>query len=834
MIPITRLNQLLTKPGHIVALELFLKKDKWRATLEELCNQKDEDGLDRCLEVLKKVLLTPFLEIKQDILKVSGVAAFFTWYIKQGLAKENWELRKTAEVLIKSISKVSIPGYIQELFDEKLLAAESLPRESVRSILPTLNDFDENSSPPPIESLPVSGPIDDLSRYFALQLNLLREDLLHDLRGLVQEIRTSTVSKKCFTGITLTRNDLFEVFISNPPAVPASDLKTGTLLLLSTTYQFSDLILATVHSFDVKDRDVKIELIAEEKITVDIFNRPLVMLISPVFFEPLHRVHQQLLTMRKSSHLPFKDILLRLDQSAQTRKVQNILPVITGLLPKQVDAVVAAVSQRMTLIEGPPGTGKSLIGQRTIENFLTNLKKADKKILVICVTNHALDEVLMGLSKTTNSIVRFGTQSKERELDEFNIKNLESGPPNSLVTETLALVRESFQKDLTNNSNGKLSTSIQLRAKYLRVVQEIKSVAMLDSIRSKSVIGMTTAAAARLHILLELYEPHVLVAEEAAEILECHSIAALTRSLKQVVLIGDHHQLRATVQVPQLASKYNFDVSLFERLVTNGLNVVQLNQQSRMRPELAALVRGIFYDDYENNESVSSLPDHVRGVATNLFFLDHNYEERKTMNKSKMNSFEAVFSLQLAEYLLKQGYSASSLVILSFYNGHVDMINAKRSAPRYRHLLKDIRVRTVDNFQGEEADIVILNAVRSNEEMTLGHVAVNNRVCTALTRAKFGLFVIGNATVLCGRSKVWKKMVDRLKDKEAVGKSFPLQCEKHRTLCQIESVKDFDDHVNDAGGCCKEVCDLICVQCGAKCGLECHASMVCNYDGCDC
>lgn len=495
-----------------------MKKDKWRATLEELCNQKDEDGLDRCLEVLKKVLLTPFLEIKQDILKVSGVAAFFTWYIKQGLAKENWELRKTAEVLIKSISKVSIPGYIQELFDEKLLAAESLPRESVRSILPTLNDFDENSSPPPIESLPVSGPIDDLSRYFALQLNLLREDLLHDLRGLVQEIRTSTVSKKCFTGITLTRNDLFEVFISNPPAVPASDLKTGTLLLLSTTYQFSDLILATVVNFDVKDRDVKIELIAEEKITVDIFNRPLLMLISPVFFEPLYRVHQQLLTMRESGHLPFKDIILKLDQSAQTRKVQSILPVITGLLPKQVDAVVAAVSQRMTIIEGPPGTGKSLIGQRTIENFLANLKKADKKILVICVTNHALDEVLMGLAKATESIVRFGTQSKERELDEFNVKNLESGPPNSLVTETLALVRESFQKDLTENSNGELSTSIKLRAKHLRLVQEIKSATVLDSIRSKSVIGMTTASAARLHILLELYEPHVLVAERTMNV----------------------------------------------------------------------------------------------------------------------------------------------------------------------------------------------------------------------------------------------------------------------------------------------------------------------------
>lgn len=813
----------------------------------DLCKQKDSDGLDICLNVLQKVLATPFLEIKQDILMTTaGVSAFFNWYIKQGLAKQNWELRKSAKGLIKSIWKLMITeelrcklddwfsGCIKGFVDEQLLDADTFTtppsRESVQSILPTLNDFQENSSPL-LEGLPLSRPIDDLPSYLDIQLNLLREELLHHLRVLVHEVRDSRGSEKCFTGIALTRNDFFEVFITNPPVVPASDFIHGTLLLLSTTAQFNDLLLATVVEFG--NGEVKLELIAAEGIKVDVFNRPLVMIISPAFFEPLYRVHQQLLTMRRSGQLPFKDILLKLDRSAQTRKVQNILPVITGLLPRQVDAVVAGVSQRMTIVQGPPGTGKSLVGQKITENFLASLEKADKKILVISVTNHALDEVLKGLAKTTNDIVRFGKQSKERELDQFNVNNIESGSAINLVHEAFAQAKETLQSQLTKN-NDDLSSQVNSRAKYLRLVQEIKSVATVANIQSKSVIGMTTASAARLHVLLELYEPSVLVAEEAAEILECHLVAALTRSLKQVILIGDHHQLRATVQVPKLASQYNFDVSLFERLVSNGFSVVKLNQQSRMRPELASLVRGIFYDEYENNERVSGLPDHVRGVATNVFFLDHNNEEGTTMGKSKMNLFEGDFSLRLAEYLLRQGYSASSVVILSFYNGHLDIINAKRSAPRYRHFLRDIRVRTVDNFQGEEADIVILNAVRSNEEMSLGHVAVKNRICTAVTRAKFGLFVIGNATVLSERSGVWKQVVDRLKDQEAVGNLFPLRCEKHGNSCPIGSVKDFDKLVNGSGGWCKELCGSVCVQCGERCGLDCHPSMLCKYDNCHC
>lgn len=91
-----------------------------------------------------------------------------------------------------------------------------------------------------------------------------------------------------------------------------------------------------------------------------------------------------------------------------------------------------------------------------------------------------------------------------------------------------------------------------------------------------------------------------------------------------MVLIGDHEQLRPSVATYKLSTDFHFDISLFERLVKNGMEQVTLLKQRRMRPSISSLVSPI-YPKLEDHEHVKAYPD-IKGVATNLFFLDHTIE----------------------------------------------------------------------------------------------------------------------------------------------------------------------------------------------------------------
>jgi superfamily I DNA and/or RNA helicase len=170
--------------------------------------------------------------------------------------------------------------------------------------------------------------------------------------------------------------------------------------------------------------------------------------------------------------------------------------------------------------------------------------------------------------------------------------------------------------------------------------------------------------------------------QEAAEILEAHTISALSANIEHVILIGDHRQLRPKVNVYDLQcdSKmgYDMDRSLFERLVEDksaGISV--LSTQYRMRPEISELVRRTIYPHLVNAEStLTRLP--VRGMCKCLFFWDHRIPEDRYsasdmsacsagIYKSKSNSHEIKCVLALATYLLKQGYKPEQITVLTGY-----------------------------------------------------------------------------------------------------------------------------------------------------------------------
>lgn len=108
--------------------------------------------------------------------------------------------------------------------------------------------------------------------------------------------------------------------------------------------------------------------------------------------------------------------------------------------------------------------------------------------------------------------------------------------------------------------------------------------------------------------------------------MESHMVAALTKSVQHLILIGDHQQLRPTTSVYKLARDYHMDVSLFERMINNKMHFVTLNTQYRMRPDIANLIRPTIYAELLDSEAVQSYPN-VLGMAKNLFFIDHQEPE---------------------------------------------------------------------------------------------------------------------------------------------------------------------------------------------------------------
>ena len=350
-----------------------------------------------------------------------------------------------------------------------------------------------------------------------------------------------------------------------------------------------------------------------------------------------------------------------------------------------------------------------------------------------------------------------------------------------------------------------------------------------EKIKNYKIVAMTTTGAAKYSTILEQNNFQTIIIEEAAEVLEPHILSLLTKNTRQLILIGDHKQLRPKPYNYELETKYNFNVSLFERLINNGIPYYSLKYQRRMKPIFADFVRIIYgandyldYADVQNKEK-------VKGMEKDMFIITHNQLERENEAlKSKVNEYEAIYLSHLCNYLLLQGYEHNQIVILTFYVGQVLAI--KKSLKNIG--ITDIRVSSVDNYQGEECDIVLLSLVRSNKKGEIGFLRNFNRVCVAFSRAKIGFYILGNIDHIVNSEKniknkskvdskmqdVWQKIKEKAEQLKIIGDKLTLVCENHKNKTIISNYKDF---AQCPEGGCKEVC-LKRLDCGHTCEKSCH------------
>jgi len=255
-------------------------------------------------------------------------------------------------------------------------------------------------------------------------------------------------------------------------------------------------------------------------------------------------------------------------------------------------------------------------------------------------------------------------------------------------------------------------------------------------IKTKRIIGCTTNGAASYFSAIQSASPgigklltldftafscnltlkclsfYAVFVEEAGEILESHILTALGPKTKQLILIGDHKQLRPKCSWPlsvEQGDGFDLNRSLFERLILRGFPHVTLEQQHRMRPEFSSMIRRLTYPNLKDALSTKNRED-LRGFTDNFVFVNHGHPEvkierskeiRDGNSSSKQNDFEAQMVLKCVRYLAQQGYGSNKLVVLTPYLGQLRLLRdqlAKENDP----ILNDL-----DRFDLIKAGLVI-------------------------------------------------------------------------------------------------------------------------------
>ncbi len=392
------------------------------------------------------------------------------------------------------------------------------------------------------------------------------------------------------------------------------------------------------------------------------------------------------------------------------------------------------------------------------------------------------------------------------------------------------------------------------------------------------IIGVTTTGLARNLDILRRVRAKVVLFEEAGEVLEAHTLTALLPSVEHAILIGDHEQLRPQINNYEFQSdnprgaKFSLDISLFERLIhpQSGypkLSYSSLEVQRRMYPSIAELVRSTLYPKLQDHPSVSTYPE-VDGMRKRLFWLDHNEKEDASPSDpgqsfSKTNAWEVEMTAALVSHLVRQGtYRSEDIAVLTPYLGQLQKLKQRLRSSfaivvgdrdleeletkgleddsgeetavnegniRKTTLLDALRIASVDNFQGEEAKVIVISLVRSNDERKCGFLKTSNRINVLLSRARHGMYIIGNANT-ARPVPMWDKVITILEKDGNIGQTLALCCPRHKET-QIDVSKPDDFSIFSPEGGCNRRC-ISQLSCGHACINKCHSEPLHNAVRC--
>ncbi|KAK6179554.1 hypothetical protein SNE40_011884 [Patella caerulea] len=506
--------------------------------------------------------------------------------------------------------------------------------------------------------------------------------------------------------------------------------------------------------------------------------------------------------------------------------------------PTQIEAIRSGMQPGLTMVVGPPGTGKTDVAVQIISNIYHNFP--DQRTLIVTHSNQALNQLfekIMALDIDERHLLRLGHGEEALETEKDFSRY---GRVNYVLAQRIELLQEVGRLQTSLSASGDMSYTAETAGyfymyqvlsrweeflsklqnikdkeanptkirelfpftkffdnapqplfggrsysqdldiaegcfrhikKIFTQLEEFRAFELLRSgsdraeylfIKEAKIIAMTCTHAAlkRRDMVSVGFKFDNILMEEAAQILEIETFIPLllqnpedgNNRLKRWIMIGDHHQLPPVIKNMAFQKFSNMEQSLFTRFVRLGVPTVDLDAQGRARASLASLYNWRY-------KKLGSLP-HVLvqpefQLANSGFVFDYQLIDVQNFNgvgESEPNPYfyqnlaEAEYVVAVFMYMRLMGYPAEKISILTTYNGQ-------------KHLLRDViyqrcgnnpfigrphKVTTVDRYQGQQNDYILLSLVRTK---TVGHIRDVRRLVVAMSRARLGLYIFARASL---------------------------------------------------------------------------------------
>ncbi|MBQ2196829.1 MAG: AAA family ATPase [Prevotella sp.] len=430
------------------------------------------------------------------------------------------------------------------------------------------------------------------------------------------------------------------------------------------------------------------------------------------------------------------------------------------LNPTQEKAVNEVLRAKdVAIVHGPPGTGKTT----TLVEAIYETLHRESQVLVCAQSNMAVDWISEKLVDRGVNVLRIGnpTRVNDKMLSFTYERRFEAHPD----YEMLWAIRKAIRQIRANRKRGNDNYHQKLERLKSRAAEiEIRINAELFG-EARVIASTLTGSANRL---LEGQKYHTLFIDEAAQALEAACWIPIRRA-SRVIFAGDHCQLPPTVKsLPAL--KGGLGKTLMECIVERLPEAVTLlGVQYRMNEEIMR-----FSSDWFYGGKVQTAPQiKYRGILDYdlpMVWVDTSdldiHEEFVGESFGRINKIEAELTLnELKKYFTKIGKTRIleeriDVGIISPYRAQVQylrrLIKKNEFYKPYRHL---ISVNTVDGFQGQERDIIVISLVRSNDEGQIGFLRDLRRMNVAITRARMKLIILGDAKTMT-RHPFYKKLFE--------------------------------------------------------------------------
>lgn len=402
----------------------------------------------------------------------------------------------------------------------------------------------------------------------------------------------------------------------------------------------------------------------------------------------------------------------------------------------------------VAIVHGPPGTGKTT----TLVEAIYETLRRESQVLVCAQSNMAVDWISERLVDRGISVLRIGNPTKvnDKMLSFTYERRFEAHPDYPQLWSIRQAIRK-LRQERKRRDNGWHQKMDRLKSRAVELELRINSQLFGEA---KVIASTLTGSASHL---LSGQKFGTLFIDEAAQALEAACWIAIRRA-SRVVLAGDHCQLPPTVK-SIAALKGGLGTTLMERIVARKPSVVTLlTVQYRMNEQIMRFSSNWFYDG-----RVESAPEvKYRGILdydNPITWIDTSESDAKEefVGKSfgRINKTEAELTLEaLKNYFTKIGRQRIAdehidVGVISPYRAQVQLLRRMvRKAEFFKPYRGCITVNTVDGFQGQERDIIVISLVRSNDDGQIGFLSDLRRMNVAITRARMKLIIVGSVQTM--------------------------------------------------------------------------------------